>query len=249
MTEKRQYVRMDTVFPVELEVLQATGEKGPGSLLQAFTRDVSAGGMCLELKVFAEDIEQKLSIPHSQLGLTINSTFAKRPVEAVAKIVWIQKQEAPLPSRYLIGVVYTQIDEKARARLIRYAKRQLWIPRLTAGAGVLLITLVALFFIQSQRLISENKAIVQRFHESAEKESGISSKLFELQKREQALGRELSQSQAEIRKLNTSIAVLARSTRREAPRSGLAPSVVEGLAVENVQQKETHEKELAKGLE
>ena len=103
---------MDTVFPVELEFPQASGEKTPSHLLQAFTRDVSAGGMSLELKVLAEEIEKKLFVPNAQLSLTINPTFSKRPVQAVAKIVWIQRQEAPLPFCYRLGVVYTQIDEK-----------------------------------------------------------------------------------------------------------------------------------------
>ena len=155
---------METVFPVELEILQETRERSPDRLLQAFTRDVSAGGMCLELKVLAEDTERKLSSPNTQLALTINPIFAKRPVQAVAKIVWLKKEAAAPLFRYLIGVVYTQIDEKARSRIIRYAKRQLWVPRVTAVAGILLIGLVTLFFIQDQKLVSENRAVVQRFH-------------------------------------------------------------------------------------
>ena len=219
---------MNTVFPVELGVLRAAGERGPARLLQAFTRDVSAGGMCLELKVLAWEIEKDFLAGDTLLSLTINPIFARRPVQAIARIVWLKQQETPPPFRYLVGVVYTQIDEKAKSRIIWYAKRQRWIPRLTAVVGVLLAALAALFFIQDQRHISENKAIIGRFHESAEKESVVSSKLVALQKKEQALSLEFDQSQDEIKKLNTTIAL---------------------LAVENVQQKETHEKELAKSLE
>jgi len=226
--EKRQYVRMSTVFPVEIEFPQEPGKKSSPHLLQAFTRDVSAGGMCLELKILAHEIEKEYFIPSAQLALTINPLFAKRPIQATAKIVWFKKQEAPLPPCYLAGVVYTQIDEKERSRLIRYAKRQWWLPRLVVTAGILLVGLVAIFFIQNQRLVSENKAIIERFHENTEKAFGISSKLYQLQKREQALSRALSRSQAEVRKLNASIAV---------------------LAVEDVQQKETHQRELATSLE
>ncbi len=228
MIEKRQYVRMDTVFPVELGFLSETAEKSSARLLQAFTRDVSAGGMCIELKVLSQETEEPLFIPNTQLSLTINPTFARHSVRATAKVVWLKKQESTLPLRYLIGVVYTDIDDKAKSRIIRYAKRQLWIPRMTAIVGILLIGLVTALFVYDQRLISENKTVVQRFYESAEKESTIASQLFQLQKKEESLNQALSKSKDEIKKLNTSIAL---------------------LAVENVQQKELHEKELAANLE
>src|SRR5688572_21025561 len=99
MSENRHYVRMNTVFPVELEIFAPNGEKCSANLLQGFTRDISAGGMCIELKSFGKETE-KLFFPEAHLELTINTTFAKNPIRAAGSIAWLRKQETPLPARY-----------------------------------------------------------------------------------------------------------------------------------------------------
>ncbi len=187
---------MNTVFPVEIEL--------PGTLLQAFTRDVSAGGMCLELKSFGKRTEEQLQIPDLNLQLTINPVFSNHPVNAVAKIVWLKKEVRGSAPVYLIGVQYTQIDAKAQRRLIRYAKRLRWIPRLAAAAGLALLTVSLVLFGHGQRLIQENKVLVRQLVESAEKKSAVSSELFGLQKKKMSLDRELLKAQQKIQELESS---------------------------------------------
>ena len=84
MKELRQYVRMNTIFPVEVEI--------SSHFLQGFTRDISAGGMCLEIKSFAKETEELFLASNTNLALTINTTFAKKPIKAIARIAWLKKQ-------------------------------------------------------------------------------------------------------------------------------------------------------------
>ncbi len=205
MLEKRHYVRMPTVFPVELEISKRSGEKYSPHLLQAFTRDISAGGMCLELKSFGKETEKLLSVSDTHLALTINTTFAKNPIRAIAKIVWLSKQEAILPVRYLIGVSYTQIDPKAKRRILKHAKRLLWVPRLTAAAGIFAIVLLTGFFFHNQSLISENKILVRQLVESASAKSDITASLTQMQKRKSLLDRQLIGAKVEIQKMQSAI--------------------------------------------
>ena len=178
MIEKRQYVRMNTVFPVELEILSPSGQKVSRRLLQAFTRDVSEGGMCLEIKSFGAETEKQFLIPDVQFDLTINPTFSHDPIKAIARIVWLRKQDKTSPPRYFIGVQYTDIDLRSRERLIRYAKRLLWIPRLTLAAGVAMAILIVALFWREEILVLENKALVRQLVEGAEKKSDVSSRLY-----------------------------------------------------------------------
>lgn len=174
MTENRRYVRMNTVFPVELEeVFKPSGEKIPSRLLQAFTRDVSEGGMCLELKSFGAAAEELFSIPDAQFSLTINPPFSHHPIKAVAKIVWLKKQEVAGAVLYMIGVQYVQIDPANRRRLVQYAKRLRWIPRMTLAAGILMGLLILTLFWREQGFIRENKELVKQLVRNAEKKSGI----------------------------------------------------------------------------
>ena len=176
MIEKRRYVRTNTVFPVEVEILPQAGEKGSVFLLQAFTRDVSAGGMCLEVKVFRHEIESQLSGPNPPaLALTIDPPRSIYPIKAMAKIAWMKRRDDPAPLRYFIGVNYTAIDEKDRARIIGYAHRLKWVPRLTMFAGLLLISLLVVLFIHDQKLVSENQSIIKQLSNCVEKISDVSA--------------------------------------------------------------------------
>ncbi len=218
---------MSTVFPVEVEFFSTTGEKISTSLLQAFTRDVGAGGMCLELKSFGKSTEKLFEVSEHLLELTINPTFLSSPIKAKARIAWRKKQEAPLPQRYLLGVAYTQIDEAANRRVMRYANNLIWMPRLAATAGiVLLVSLGALFF-HDQKLIAENKALVRQTVESAQTKSDISESLSEFKTRKAKLESDLSAARQKISALESSIA---------------------SLTAENEDQKKTYEKELSASL-
>ena len=47
-TERRRYLRLDTVFPVSFRLISLDGNDYlSGEWLQGFTKDVSKGGICL----------------------------------------------------------------------------------------------------------------------------------------------------------------------------------------------------------
>ncbi len=210
--ERRRYVRMPTVFPVEIFVPDDSGQKDHGQHLQAFTQDVSAGGMCLEIKIFGKHFEQFLGSPSTRLGLTINPAFSKNPIQASAQVAWFSKKENP--PRYLVGVSYTEIEARARGRLIHYAQWLLWLPRILWAAGILMLALLAGLFAHNQTLIRENHKLVSQIVESASKKSAIASQLYELQKRKTVLEEENQKANKKIRRLESSMAFLTE------PRSG-----------------------------
>ncbi len=193
---------MNTVFPVELEeVFEPSGEKSPSQPLQAFTRDISEGGMCLELKSFGVAAEELFSIPDAQFGLTINPPFSHHPIKAVAKIVWLKKQEVAGATLYMIGVQYVQIDPANRRRLIQYAKRLLWIPRITLATVLVMGAVILTLYSRDQELIRQNKTLVRQLVQNAENKSSITSDLYELQKKKTALDQALVKAQGRIRTL------------------------------------------------
>src|SRR3989338_2146898 len=90
--EKRQYVRMNTVFPVEVARYRENANVPNPPLLQGFTRDISAGGMCIEVKNLHQESEVGMRAPDPHLPLSINPPFAKNPIRAVARVAWHKKQ-------------------------------------------------------------------------------------------------------------------------------------------------------------
>ncbi len=194
---------MNTVFPVELCVQEEPSLKGQ-DLTQAFTRDVSAGGMCLEVRVFGKNFERAMEKPGAELGLTINPTFSRAPIKAIARVAWLRKSELAAP-RYLIGITYTQIDDRAKSRLIGHARWLVWLPRLVWTAGSVMAALLIGLYIHDQTLIRENKELVSQIVESASKKSDIASQLYELQRRKTLLDDEIEKSRKKIDRLEKSM--------------------------------------------
>lgn len=224
MSERRQYVRMRTVFPVELEVFDEAGRKTSPHLLQAFTSNVSAGGLCVELKCFQNETEEIFNNPNSRLVLSINPPFSRHPIKAIGKIAWLIKQDKPFPPRYFIGVAYTEIEERSRARIVRYAKRLIWIPRAALVVGLGLLISIGGFAIRDYKLVKENKELVQELFETTKKKSAVSYRLYEMQKKKVFLESALEKSQSKLKSLEQSLASLSQ---------------------ENVAQKDLYEKQLA----
>lgn len=196
---------MSTVFPVEFEILAGNGDKSSARLFQGFTRDVSAGGMCIEFKSFGKETEKKLHSPGIFLGLTINPTFSKHPIKAQAKIVWLKKEGSagesrehpPHQTKYLIGVAYESIPRSAQKRLITHARRMRWLPRLASALGLALFLSLGALWLQNQSLVSENTRLLNDVRLSAVSKSTVAENLVLLNDKRRSLESELSKALAE----------------------------------------------------
>lgn len=215
MQDKRRYVRMKTVFPVEFTVLNERREECSKHLLQGFTRDVSASGLCIELKSFGKQTEKDLSGPNGYLNLSIDPPFSRQPIRATGRIAWLRKSIDTTPERYFIGVDYTDIDEKARQRIVRYASRLLWLPRAAGLAGLVMLVAIGGLVAREQSLLMENRALVRQMNDNAEKKSDIVFKLVEIQNAKLSLSRELEKAREKIKSLQSKTAELEAQTAAE----------------------------------
>ncbi len=218
MQNKRQYVRMKTVFPVEFTVLGEEREERARHLLQGFTRDVSAVGICIELKSFGKQTEKDLGVPKAALELCINPPFTREPIRASGHIVWLRKVEDSAPPRYFIGVAYTRIDARARRRIVGYARRLIWLPRAGVALGLAALLTLTGLFLNEKQLNYQNKKIVNLLIQNAERKSDIASKLVEIQDAKLRLTGALEQARQKIKELQSKTAVLEAQTagQREA---------------------------------
>ncbi|MFA5147740.1 MAG: glycoside hydrolase family 2 TIM barrel-domain containing protein [Candidatus Omnitrophota bacterium] len=136
--ERRRYIRLSTVFPVEFEVISLDDKEVLCEFHQAFTRDVSEGGMCLEINNLKDDLAEKLNRKSAKLRLQINMPFSSKPIEAIAEAAWIKKTKEHHPNKYLLGVYYEKISEKERRGIVGHA-RFLTLRPLFVGAAILLL--------------------------------------------------------------------------------------------------------------
>ncbi|MFA5094048.1 MAG: glycoside hydrolase family 2 TIM barrel-domain containing protein [Candidatus Omnitrophota bacterium] len=141
--ERRRYIRLNTVFPVELEVISLDDKEIYCEFQQAFTRDVSEGGMCLEVNNLKDELAEKLNKKSAKLRLQINMPFSVRPIDAIAEAAWIKKIREHHPNKYFIGVYYEKISEKERKSIVNHARFLMLRPFFVAAAILLLAVAVA----------------------------------------------------------------------------------------------------------
>jgi hypothetical protein len=254
MQEKRQYVRMKTVFPVEFRTVSRDGSGTP-VFFQGFTSNVSAGGLCLEFKVFKDEINPAYLEPDQPIALVINPAFSSYPIKASARVIWIHRQGEGLPARYIMGVVYTDIEASARRRIVGYAKRLIWIPRIAALCGVLMLAGLLGFWWHSRQLTLRNAELVRDLVESARHKSAVSSSLLRVRERKESLDRDLVAAKTRIQDLENKIAAVTAETQKEKSvyetelAEGLAKQRAIGTELKNLRERAQHLEITYKGLE
>jgi len=217
-TEHRQYIRLNSCFPVEFSLYFDQDNIQPQEY-QAFTCNISEGGLCLDAKnLKPEDIELILNKkPH--LDLTINIPLWGDPVRAKSEIVWVKKDtSAKGKERLLLGLLYIEIDDKDKKRILNYARRLKWIPK---AASVLLLVFfigfltVSLLNIQSRR---NNTQLINKLVHVSEIKTGLEKRLNELKVRKEMLENRFEEAKNSIHKLETEAAKLEKRSKTERER-------------------------------
>ncbi len=159
--EKRKYIRLNKIFPVELKVIDLQN-KPISDLLQGFTRDLSHEGVCIEINNFSDEYVEALKKKQTKILLFLNIPYKRIPVKAIASVVWARKVAMPHPQTYLLGMAYEVIDDEEQKRIIRFAKFNRWLPRLIALCLGLLILISGYLFFKNIILTQRNKLLVQK---------------------------------------------------------------------------------------
>lgn len=160
--DQRQYLRLDTVFPVEFRIMGFDGKTFLSGWLQGFTRNIARGGLCLEIN----DLDPVFAgiFKNSQMNLTlrIEVPLSVKPVDALAEVAWVRNPDSSF-NKYTIGLKYKQIDACKNNKIIYYAlAKKSFIPVVLAGIVILSLA-VGLSNYRNNKLVEANKTLVERF--------------------------------------------------------------------------------------
>jgi len=169
--ERRGFLRLDTVFPVQFRLESYDTKASFTGWIQGFTSDVGKGGICLAVHNLSPYEAKLLKQAGTKVSLEIGMPFIDRPVRAHSAVAWIQDVEGQ-PNRYLVGLRYEQIDPIQNKKIMRYA----WTKKLFAPVALLAIMLLGIFLAFglyfNMRLEEGNRALVQDLIRVS-RESGI----------------------------------------------------------------------------
>ncbi len=158
--EHRQYLRLDTVFPVQFR-FKRQGDVFLSPWQQGFTNNISRGGMCLSVNNLEPGLRGLFNDRGIKLALEIDIPVSRKPVTAQASIVWFR--EIPGEKyRCLAGLNYDSIPAKENSKLMRYAwARKLFVP-VALTAVIILAAGLGLNSYLNYKLTRGNKLLIER---------------------------------------------------------------------------------------
>ena len=185
-SERRKYIRLDSVFPVEFRLLSLDGKSFFSDWLQGFTNNIGKGGICLSVNNLDAGLAQLIKGQQAKMSLKIEMPFSKKPVEALAKTAWIQGVVGQ-PDKYLIGLGYEEIDPAQNNRMMHYA----WMKKLFVPVVVGIILMLGMGFAAGSylnlKLIKGNRALVEQLVKIVQESSIAKQKVKEIAREREGL--------------------------------------------------------------
>lgn len=170
-SERRKYLRLDTVFPVQFRFASADGKFFLSNWLQGFTNNISSGGICLSINNLDADLLKLLREKKAKLLLEIDLPILRRPIPARAGVAWVKEAPGGI-NRHFIGLSYEDISVKQNNRLLRYARIKKFFSPVTLGLIVILAVALGINSYFNVKLTRSNKLLVEELV-SALKDSSV----------------------------------------------------------------------------
>ncbi|MFH1857238.1 MAG: efflux RND transporter periplasmic adaptor subunit [Candidatus Omnitrophota bacterium] len=177
--EKRRYIRLSTILPITYQIIHSETKKPLDKINQAFTRDISEGGMSLEINDLKDIYVKNLKSGEAEVSLTIEVPFSKKPVAARAKAMWVKEIKEAYPNKYILGINYEDISEPERKKIFKFARFSFWRPKIVTLIICVLIV-AALFAGYRVYLEREAKETVQKTVDVLQREKLLGKQIAEL---------------------------------------------------------------------
>ncbi len=229
-SERRQYLRLDSAFPIEFQLIDPSDRTAISELREGFTRNVGKGGMGIFAKTLKEQDKSFFDfVPRrTKVKLVINIPLDSDPIESFATVEWIEKTAGPIVDTYLFGVSYDFINEIDYDKIMSYVKWLRLRPKLIfltliLLAAAFLFSAGFLYKVNARRMESEKKleeSVVEgRLARAAKAEAeqimeGMESTLDTLEKRQAAIQAAFLKL-AEEKKALERISELSEETRKD----------------------------------
>ncbi|MCM8812825.1 MAG: PilZ domain-containing protein, partial [Candidatus Omnitrophica bacterium] len=217
---RRKFIRLSKIFPVEFMLIDAHAVP-QSALLQGFTRNLSRSGLCVEINALPAETAARLAEGSRSL-LFINVPLHRRPVRAVAAVVWLQKTAAPYDGSYRLGMAYESIGAHEQRALFQYALAEALLP----AAGIFLLgffLLAGMLTARTQaRRERENRVLVSRLQALADYELFVQDHLAQTALQLDSAQRSAREYAQEITRVQEALRIASERRAAEAERKNAA---------------------------
>jgi hypothetical protein len=212
-SERRQYTRLDSIFPVRFRIIDGAGNSLTG-WIQGYTHNVSGGGIQLDVETVDSDTLLLLQRRDIRLSLQIRMPLHRPAVAATAKIAWLKESQED-PEKYGVGLRYDEIDPAGQARIMRFVRAKKTVPAAVTAVFILLALAFAYNSYINYLLIKGNKALVRQFIDILQESSVAKDKIKQISRDREQLQLKLGALEARISSLDEEKKDLGDQLRQE----------------------------------
>ena len=116
--ERRQYPRLDVKFPVKFMISDG---KGGTRVYEAAGKDISAGGLCMEMALSSKEAAEKVYESKGRLNMEIAVEGLGMPIKTEGSIVWLRKDK----DNDILGIFFNNISKQNREALASFVSSRL----------------------------------------------------------------------------------------------------------------------------
>ena len=114
-TERRKYVRIKFKKPIifKFKIEEGySGKKGISYEDQAQARNISFGGMFVEIPIVDQGGLKRLVDGKDKLVVEVNMPNSASPLKAKAKVAWVGKRHKTQPPIFGVGISFEEVSDK-----------------------------------------------------------------------------------------------------------------------------------------
>jgi len=161
MAERRKYIRIATVLPVECR-LTGTGGETSSPWFQGFTNDIGKGGICLVINDLWKGFAQRFR-PGARIDLIIHLSMTTKKICLCGKVAWFERERFSEYEQCRCGVEFIEASPQDMRALCNYARAKKYLPLVNAFVIAFLVFLAFSFWFSQRTLITENKKLVDDY--------------------------------------------------------------------------------------
>ncbi len=162
-SDRRKYLRLDMVFPVEFQLVDPETKQPLTPWFQGFSRNVSAGGICLEINNPEKSFLELVRSGKCALSLRLELPASNKKIFALSHVAW--REDLPEKGKLFFGLCYDWIEPADIRSIMRWAHLKRMTPVFTGGLIIILAALFAQAIFSNLKLNQEKETAFQQLQE------------------------------------------------------------------------------------
>jgi hypothetical protein len=143
-TDTRRYFRIPSIVPIGFQLLSASGAPLDPEIRTGFTRDLSKGGLCLEVLSLPPALVARITDESASVNALLDIDLPHRVLRVSGRVAWHRQGAQGGKQQLLLGIQFRDVSTVDANAIEAFSRRAALRPKIVKGV---LATLCALLLL------------------------------------------------------------------------------------------------------